>query len=252
MSIALLTYPLSSQNQRVEGFEVFGDEQPRVYSTDNQLAGSDMDALIHAAYRQIFNEQQMTQSSRQLGLESQLRSGQISVRDFIVGLVSSDVFRKRNYETNNNYRLVQMCIQRVLGREVYNEQEKLAWSTFIATKGLNAFVDALVNSEEYLSNFGDNVVPYQRRRILPQRSVGAVSFAHMARYDSYHLANLPKPGFSSGFRIQSVMSPVRWDWQKQTPPAAKAIGTGIAYFGGAAIAAGLAATFLSFFGLLSL
>jgi phycobilisome rod-core linker protein len=252
MAIALLTYPLSSQNQRVKGFEVPGDEQPRAYTTDNLLRAGDMDALIHAAYRQIFNEQQMTQSSRQIALESQLRSGQVTVREFIAGLVNSDVFRKRNYETNNNYRLVQMCVQRILGREVYNEQEKLAWSTLIATQGLKAFTDALINSEEYLSNFGDNVVPYQRRRILPQRSIGNVSFAHMARYDKYHLANLPKQVITGRFNIKSEMSPVRWDWQRQTPAGAKAVGTSLAYFGGFAIAALLASTFLSFFGILSL
>lgn len=30
-----------------------------------------------------------------------------------------------------------MCIQRVLGRDVYNDREKLAWSIVLATKGLN-------------------------------------------------------------------------------------------------------------------
>jgi phycobilisome rod-core linker protein len=40
----------------------------------------------------------------------------------------------------------------------------------LCTKGLEAFVKALINSEEYLRNFGDNTVPYQRRRILGQRS----------------------------------------------------------------------------------
>ena len=34
---------------------------------------------------------------------------------------------------------------------------KLAWSIVLATKGLEGFVDALLNNEEYLSNFGDNV-----------------------------------------------------------------------------------------------
>lgn len=59
MTIPLLTYSPNSQNQRVEGFEVPGDEQPRVYTTHNGLSASDMDALISAAYRQVFHEQQM-------------------------------------------------------------------------------------------------------------------------------------------------------------------------------------------------
>jgi phycobilisome rod-core linker protein len=151
-----------------------------------------MDEMIWAAYRQIFNEQQMLASNRQTALESQLRARQITIRDFIRGLVLSDSFRRLNYDTNNNYRFVEMCIQRVLGRNIYNNREPLAWSIVLATQGLQSFVDALLNSEEYLENFGNGTVPYQRRRILPQRSQGELPFARMARYDQYHLNKLPK------------------------------------------------------------
>jgi phycobilisome rod-core linker protein len=190
MSLPLLTYPLSSQNQRVNSFEVPGDEHPRMYSVDNLPNGTAMDEIIWVAYRQVFNEQQIIARHRQMALESQLRAGQITMRDFIRGLVLSDSFRRLNYETNNNYRFVEMCIQRVFGRQVYNNRETLAWSIVLATKGLKGFVDALLNTEEYLSQFGNTTVPYQRRRILPQRSQGELPFARMARYDEYHLSQL--------------------------------------------------------------
>ncbi|NJR40857.1 MAG: phycobilisome rod-core linker polypeptide CpcG [Leptolyngbyaceae cyanobacterium CSU_1_4] len=192
MAIPLLSYSLASQNQRVDGFEIPGDEQPRIYTLDNLPKGTEMDELIWAAYRQIFNEQQMLASHRQTALESQLRAGQMTIRDFIRGLVLSDSFRRLNYDTNNNNRFVEMCIQRVLGRNVYNHRETLAWSIVVATQGLQSFVDQLLNSEEYLENFGNGTVPYQRRRILPQRSQGELPFARMARYDQYHLSKLPK------------------------------------------------------------
>jgi len=85
-----------------------------------------------------------------------------------------------------------MCLQRILGREVYCDREKLAWSTVLATKGLKGFIDDLLNTEEYISNFGDNTVPFQRRRILPQRDRGELPFARMARYDSYYRDKLPQ------------------------------------------------------------
>lgn len=194
MAIPLLDYPLSSQNQRVEGFEVFGDEQPRIYSMDNLPKGVEVDEIIWAAYRQVFNEQQLIASNRQTFLESQLRNNQITVRQFIRGLVLSDSFRRLNYETNNNYRFVEMCIQRILGREVYDNREKLSWSIVLATKGIKGFIDALLGTEEYLTNFGDDSVPYQRRRILPQRGTGELPFARMARYDDNHLKQLYKTG----------------------------------------------------------
>jgi phycobilisome rod-core linker protein len=194
MTIPLLNYPLSSQNQRVNGFEILGDEQPRIYSLDDLPQGAEMDDLIWAAYRQVFNEQQIIAAHRQVTLESQLRNGQITVREFIRGLVLSDSFRRLNYNSNNNYRFVEMCVQRLLGRNVYGDREKFARSIVLATKGLSKFIDELIDSEEYISNFGDTNVPYQRRRILPQQFSGELPFARMARYDSYHLDRLIRMG----------------------------------------------------------
>jgi phycobilisome rod-core linker protein len=122
----------------------------------------------------------------QVKLESQLRSHQITVQEFIRGLLLSDSFRRLNYECNSNYRFVEMCIQRVLGRNVYNDREKIAWSILLATRGIQGFVDQLLNSEEYQTYFGADTVPYQRRRILPQRSQGEQPFARVPRYDQYY------------------------------------------------------------------
>jgi phycobilisome rod-core linker protein len=205
MSIPLLNYSPSSQNQRVTAYEIPGDEQPRVFTSENMLTNSDLDMLIAAAYRQIFNEQQMTISSRQTALESQLKARQITVRDFIRGLATSDIFRSRNYDTNNNYRFAQMCVQRILGREVYSEREKLALSTVLATKGLKGFIDDLLSCDEYLSNFGYDTVPFQRRRILPQRSQGELPFARMARYDAHWRDN--QPGTNNIYRFHNPVEP---------------------------------------------
>jgi phycobilisome rod-core linker protein len=116
------------------------------------------------------------------------------VRDFIRKLLLSDSFRRLNYDTNNNYRFVELCIQRVLGRSPYNQKEKLAWSIVLATQGLQGFVNELLSTEEYYQAFGDYTVPYQRRRILPQRAIGELPFARMARYDSYHRDQLYRSG----------------------------------------------------------
>lgn len=191
MSIPLLEYAPSSQNQRVIGFEVPGDEQPRIYTTENLLSATEMDDLITAAYRQIFHEQQMLSSNRQIFLESQLRARQITVKDFIYGLVLSDSFRRLNYDANNNYRFVEICVQRILGRKIYSDREKFAWSIVLATKGLKGLINDLLNSEEYINNFGNDTVPYQRRRVLPQHSQGELPFERMARYGTDYRDKLP-------------------------------------------------------------
>jgi phycobilisome rod-core linker protein len=252
MSLPLLEYAPSSQNQRVTGYEVGSDEQPRIFSTNDLLSPSEMDGLITAAYRQVFHEQQMLSSTRQAALESQLRSGQITVREFIRGLATSDSFRRLNFDVNNNYRFAELCVQRLLGRKVFNDREKIAWSIVLATHGLTGFIDALLNTSEYQETFGDHTVPYQRRRILPQRMQGELPFERMARYGKDYRDKLPKPSLRVAFGISSVMSSPRWGWQRQTPESAKAVGAGIAIFGATFVSALALATILSWFGFIHL
>nr|YP_009297300.1 phycobilisome rod-core linker protein [Porphyridium sordidum]AOM66643.1 phycobilisome rod-core linker protein [Porphyridium sordidum] len=199
MSLPILQYSLSCQNQRVESFEVNpGDEQSRIYSTDDLPSSGEVDQIIWAAYRQIFSEHQILKITRQSLLESQLRFNQITVRDFIKGLVQSSAFRELNYNVNNNYRFAELCVQRVLGRDVYSEKEKIAWSIVIAQKGVAGFAEALVNTDEYLSNFGDSIVPYQRRRIISQRSQGEIPF------------NLKTPRYGAEFRSKIASTQFSW------------------------------------------
>jgi phycobilisome rod-core linker protein len=235
MSIPLLTHTFKSQNHRVHGFEVPGDEHSRIFTTDNLLDASDLDLAISAAYRQIFHEQQMLAHHRQRFLESQLRAGQITIKDFIRGLALSDSFRRLVFDTNNNYRFVEICIQRILGRNVYNEREKIAWSIVIATKGIQGFIDDLLSSDEYLDNFGDNTIPYQRRRILQQRTQGELPFERMARYDKYHLAKIPQQTWKSTTVGAARLDYTRWAWQKNPAPALVTAGKGIIYAGVASI-----------------
>jgi phycobilisome rod-core linker protein len=164
MSIPLLEYSLTTQNQRVEGYEVPNEDTPSIYRSSTATTEADHDAIIWAAYRQIFSEHLIIKSNRQTGLESQLRNRAINVRDFIRGLGKSEVYRSQVADINSNYRLVDLTLKRFLGRAAYNKDEEIAWSIVIGTKGLHGFIDALIDSEEYLENFGDDIVPYQRRR----------------------------------------------------------------------------------------
>ena len=192
VAIPLLTYAPSSQNPRVAGYEVPGDEQPRIFSTDDILDATDMDNLIEAAYRQIFFH--AFQWDREVALESQLRNGQITVRDFIRGLLLSNTFIDSFYNKNSNYRFVEHVVEKALGRRVYSDREKIAWSIVVATKGVKGFVDDVLNSSEYIENFGENTVPYQRRRVLPGRVAGELPFnIKSPRYDAYYRAKLGFP-----------------------------------------------------------
>lgn len=247
MTLPLLTYAPSSQNHRVESYEVPGEEHSGIFTLEQNHDVSDLDALVTAAYRQIFHEQQMLKSNRQTQLESLLRAGLISVKDFVRGLAISDAFRTWNYEVNNNYRFVELCVQRLLGRNVYDDKETLAWSIVLATQGVEGLVNALMSSDEYVSNFGDRTVPYQRRRVLPQRSQGELPFERMPRYTHDHLTTLEALGYNFSADRQLTQG----DWM-ETPEgvrrAAGAVTAGLAIF----LSLVAIAVVLSWFGLVTL
>jgi phycobilisome rod-core linker protein len=198
VAIPLLEYKPSTQNQRVASLDVPSDESARIFSTENILSPTDLDDLIKAGYRQFFFH--AFASDRERFLESQLRNGQITVRDFVRGLLLSDTYKRSFYDMNSNYRFVEQTVQRTLGRDVYNNEEKLAWSITIATKGIVGFVEDLLNSKEYIDAFGYDVLPYQRRRVLPSRSTGETPFnIKSPRYDAYYrrILGFPKPVWQS-------------------------------------------------------
>ena len=191
MAIPLLAYAPTCPNQRVDSLGA-RDDEAIIYSTDDLYSPTDIGNLINAAYRQVYFH--AFKWDREIVLESQLRNRQITVRDFIRGLLLSNTFIDSFYNKNSNYRFVEHCIQKVLGRRVYSNAEKIAWSAVVMTEGVKGFVDKLLNSDEYLDNFGENTVPYHRRRILPSRTIGETPFNITSpRYDAYYRSQLGFP-----------------------------------------------------------
>jgi phycobilisome rod-core linker protein len=189
--LPLLAYAPTTQNGRVKGYDVANDDQARIFSTDNLLSPGDMDVLIGAAYRQVFFH--AFAADREKFLESQLRNGQITVREFIRGLCLSNTFTASFYNLNSNYKFVEHCVNKILGRAVYSQQETIAWSIVIATKGRSGFINDLLSSDEYLENFGDSIVPYQRRRVLASGAAETPFNIQNPRYDAYTRSKLGFP-----------------------------------------------------------
>ncbi len=167
MALSLLTYKPSSQNQRVKSFGVadLNEDTPYIYRLEDAASPYELKELIWAGYRQVFSEHEILKFNRQIAVETRLANRSITVRDFIRELAKSEAFYRLVVSVNNNYRLVQICLKRFLGRTSYNQDEEIAWSIVIATKGFSGFVDALVDSDEYTAAFGDFTVPYQRKRM---------------------------------------------------------------------------------------
>lgn len=167
MALPLLTYKPSSQNQRVKSFGIadLNEDTPYVYRLEDAASPAEIRDLIWAAYRQVFSEHEILKFNRQITVETRFANRSITVRDLIRELAKSEAFYRLVVSVNNNYRLVEICLKRFLGRAPYNKDEEIAWSIVIATKGFSGFVDALLDSDEYTEAFGDFTVPYQRKRM---------------------------------------------------------------------------------------
>ena len=176
MAVPLQAYPLTTRNARVSNLA--GDSSTvRKELTGSSASGADayradVDDLIEKAYQQIFFH--AMRSDREPFLESQLRSGNITARDFIRGLLLSERFQQGYYQCSSNYRMVDQVVGRVLGRPVHGDAERLSWSIVIGEKGFTTFVDTLLDSDEYMNSFGYDLVPQQRSRVLPGRSLGEI------------------------------------------------------------------------------
>jgi len=235
MSLPLLSTPPRSQNARVRTIAVGNEESPRQVNQTIGRNATSPDDLIEQAYRQIFFH--AFKVDREPVLESQLRSGQITTRDFVRGLLLSAKFRNDFYRCNSNYRVVDQIVGRVLGRSVHGDKERIALSILIAEHGLPGLVDHLLDSPEYLEAFGTNTVPYQRSRVLGGRAVGDLPFNQQApRYDAYWretLARRAPAGRGSGWVPSGGFSLPRPAWLADAPsPAARKIWQGVVAAGG--------------------
>ena len=220
MALPVLATKPRTNNARVSNFLAASEETPRQFSRQvRQQDGDAADALIEQAYRQVFFH--AFKADRDAVLESQLRSGQITTREFVRQLLRSDKFRNDFYRCNSNYQVVEQVVGRVLGRPVHGEQERIAWSIVIAEQGLPAFIDALIDSPEYLETFGEDLVPYQRARVLAGQAVGAMPFNQQApRYNAYWrdaMARRAPAGSGSGWAPGAGWPRPAWLANQPTP-----------------------------------
>ena len=104
VAIPLLKYAPITQNSLragVPNIRVGSEEESRAYSMDIAMDADNLTTVIESGYRQIFFH--AFKSDRDVNLESQLRDGQITVRDFIRGLLLSETFQRSFYNLNSNY-----------------------------------------------------------------------------------------------------------------------------------------------------
>jgi phycobilisome core-membrane linker protein len=127
------------------------------------LSESEKAAVIKAAYRQIFERDITRAYSQSISyLESQVRGGDISMKEFVRRLGKSPLYRQQFFEPFINSRALELAFRHFLGRGPSSREEVQKYFSIVSQGGLAALVDALVDSQEYSDYFGEETVPYLR------------------------------------------------------------------------------------------
>ncbi|MDF5723963.1 MAG: phycobilisome rod-core linker polypeptide [Rhizonema sp. PD37] len=141
----------------------------RVYRMTTGANQSETQQTINAIYCQVMDvfSGQVPDYFRRTDLDSKLRNGEISVREFVRELASSEIYRKRFYTPYPNTKVIEFLFRHLLGRAPATQAEIRTYNKLLADSGLKAAVQAIVESSEYAQYFGEDVVPYPRFPSLP-------------------------------------------------------------------------------------
>ena len=169
-----LAVPTPSTRQRLGSPQQQGLQLPAIYALAAEgaqrfvmrpgLSGSEKAEIIRAAQRQVFERDiAKAYSQEPCSVEaSQVRQGQISMREFIRSLGKSKEYRNQFYGRFSNSRAVELAFRHFLGRGISSIEEFRKYFAIVSVQGLNGLVDSLINSMEYARVFGEETVPYLR------------------------------------------------------------------------------------------
>lgn len=158
------------------GFEPFAETAP--VELRSGWEEGDVQAVITAAYRQVFGNDHVMRSERLTSAESLLRRGDISVRDFVRALAQSELYRNKFFYSMPQVRFIELNHKHLLGRAPYDESEIARHVDLYIQQGYEAEINSYIDSQEYQENFGDSVVPYCRG-FATQRGQKTVGFPRM-------------------------------------------------------------------------
>ncbi|MFO7630568.1 MAG: phycobilisome rod-core linker polypeptide [Prochlorococcaceae cyanobacterium] len=173
--IAELAIPTPSARQRLGSPENQGLQLPAIYALAAQgkaqrfnmkpgMTGAQKAEVVRAAYRQVF-ERDIVKGYSQVVCPveaTQVRQGDISMREFIRALGRSKEYRQQFYGRFSNSRAVELAFRHFLGRGISSREEFTRYFDIVSAQGLYGLVDSLINSIEYARVFGEETVPYLR------------------------------------------------------------------------------------------
>ena len=170
-----LAVPTPSPRQRLGSPENQGLQLPAIYALAAQgkaqrfnmkpgMSGAQKAEVVRAAYRQVF-ERDIAKAYSQMPCPveaTQVRQGDISMREFIRSLGHSKEYQQQFYGRFVNSRVVELAFRHFLGRGISSREEFTRYFDIVSAQGLKGLVDSLINTMEYAQVFGEETVPYLR------------------------------------------------------------------------------------------
>ncbi|MEO1094612.1 MAG: phycobilisome rod-core linker polypeptide [Cyanobacteria bacterium J06638_28] len=122
----------------------------------------DVQVIIRAVYKQVWGNPHVMDSERLTTAESQLCDRSLTVREFVRAAAKSEFYRSRYFESCAPYRFVELNFLHLLGRAPQDQREVSEHIVRCVAEGYDAEIDSYIDSDEYQSAFGENVVPFYR------------------------------------------------------------------------------------------
>ena len=119
-----------------------------------------VEIVIRAVYSQVLGNAYVMESERLTVPESKLKEGSITVREFVRQVALSELYKSRFFENCPRYRSIELNFKHLLGRAPDSYAETNAHSQILDKGGYEAEINSYIDSEEYQSKFGENIVPY--------------------------------------------------------------------------------------------
>nr|WDA98941.1 phycobillisome linker protein [Sciadococcus taiwanensis] len=122
-----------------------------------------VDSITQASYLRVFGRDIYEEEKILLKpLENELRRGSIRVREFIRQLAKSEVFRSLYWSNFYICKAIEYIHIRLLGRPTYGRKEINQYFDLAYKNGFYLLIDSIIDSQEYLECFGEDIVPYER------------------------------------------------------------------------------------------
>src|SRR5690349_14963710 len=113
--------------------------------------------VIQKLYRDLFDREPERDVVR--GLVGYLAEGRISARMQVMKMLKSEEFFDKRLRHKTPEDMARELYRYILAREPDSAEELQAAADFVGNLGWRVQVDVMINSDEYLERFGDDVAP---------------------------------------------------------------------------------------------